>query len=314
MIALATACSGSDSPPPTSTLSALPTAATITVGPGTVDPGRPVESPTVSSTPAPGTATPAATDSPGTPTLEPAQLEPIGFPIDPSTRLGVIVGEVGSRSIDWTAGIAAEAYSREMQTSDDPDEANGMGWDCRTHVEYEGQPAADWYIPVGTPVRATLDGRATMYVVSLPNAFDYYDASREPYIGNPDRPNAPLSPFPGPGGGKGVFIEVTNDTFVTEYGHLDIESTLSLVPDGAYFGGFSQSYDFETAFGAMRAFNDYTAIASWDVHAGDVIGYSGDSGYSEAPHLHYTVRRAGTSSLLCPTEEAGFEDGGWLFR
>jgi murein DD-endopeptidase MepM/ murein hydrolase activator NlpD len=225
-----------------------------------------------------------------------------------------VVGEVGSRNIDWSAGTTAEAYSRDIQTSDDPDEANSMGWDCRVHVEYEGQAAVDWYIPVATPVHATLDGRATMYVVSFPNAFDYYDASREPYIGNPDRARAAISPFPGPGGGKGVFIEVTNDAFATEYAHLDLESTLSLVPAGAYLDGFSVDYDYETAFGTMRAFDDYTAIASWDVQAGAVIGYSGDSGYSEAPHLHYTVRRAGTSDLLCPTTEAGFEDGGWLFR
>ncbi len=231
-----------------------------------------------------------------------------------STRLGVVVGEVGSRTMDWEGGLTAEAYSRDLQPSANADAANSMGWDCRVHVEYEGQPAVDWYIPVGTPVRSTLDGRATMYVVSLPNAFDYYDVSREPYIGNPDRDRAPLSPFPGPGGGKGVFIEVTNDAFATEYGHLNLEMTLPAVPEGAYLDGFSQAYDYATAFGTMRAFNDYIAIASWDVRAGDVIGYSGDSGYSEAPHLHYTVRRASTSNLLCPTTEAGFEDEGWLFR
>ena len=216
--------------------------------------------------------------------------------------------------MDWEGGLTAEAYSRDLQPSANADAANGMGWDCRVHVEYEGQPAVDWYIPVGTPVRSTLDGRATMYLVSLPNAFDYYDVNREPYIGNPDRDRAPLSPFPGPGGGKGVFIEVTNDAFATEYGHLNLEMTLPVVPEGAYLDGFSQAYDYATAFGTMRAFNDYTAIASWDVRAGDVIGYSGDSGYSEAPHLHYTVQRAGTSNLLCPTTEAGFEDEGWLFR
>jgi LmbE family N-acetylglucosaminyl deacetylase len=72
--------------------------------------------------------------------------------------------------------------------------------------------------------------------------------------------------------------------------------------------------DYAEAFGTMRAFNDATAVARWEVRAGEVIGYSGDSGYSEAPHLHYTVRRTGSMTLLCPTNEPGFSDGGWLFR
>ena len=217
--ASAAACS-SDSPSPTPVLTATPAAS------ATLAPTKAPESPTVTATPTLASATATPTSPPTTPTPRPAQEEPLGFPIDPSTRLGVVVGEVGSRTMDWEGGLTAEAYSRDLQPSANADAANSMGWDCRVHVEYEGQPAVDWYIPVGTPVRSTLDGRATMYVVSLPNAFDYYDVSREPYIGNPDRDRAPLSPFPGPGGGKGVFIEVTNDAFATEYGHLNLEMTL----------------------------------------------------------------------------------------
>ena len=56
-----------------------------------------------------------------------------------------------------------------------------------------------------------------------------------------------------------------------------------------------------------------TTLAVWDVRAGDIIGMSGDSGYSEGPHLHYTINRIG-EPLRCPTTEAGFTDGGWLFR
>jgi hypothetical protein len=54
-------------------------------------------------------------------------------------------------------------------------------------------------------------------------------------------------------------------------------------------------------------------VASWPVSTGDFIDLSADTSYSEAPHLHYTMRRAG-GPLLCPTGEAGFDDGGWLFR
>ena len=64
----------------------------------------------------------------------------------------------------------------------------------------------------------------------------------------------------------------------------------------------------------MRDFRASTAIARWPVRQGDLIGYSGDSGYSEAPHLHYTVRRSGSSTLLCPTAEPGFTDSGWAAR
>jgi murein DD-endopeptidase MepM/ murein hydrolase activator NlpD len=210
--------------------------------------------------------------------------------------------------------LDALSYSRDHQTSGDPVMANRGGWNCRVHQEYEARPAVDWYIPRGTPVRATLDGLATLYVISVHNAFEFYGVDRDPYIGNPDRSRAPLSPFPGPGGGKGVYVEVANSEFVTEYAHLEITSVVGIVPQAAFLAGYGRTFDYSGVFGAMRAFNDATAVARWEVRSGDVIGYSGDSGYSEAPHLHYTVRRANSATLLCPTNEAGFSDGGWLFR
>ena len=52
----------------------------------------------------------------------------------------------------------------------------------------------------------------------------------------------------------------------------------------------------------------------WATHCVDIIGYSGDAGYSEGPHLHYRVQRAGSNTLLCPTNEDGFDEGGWLLQ
>jgi murein DD-endopeptidase MepM/ murein hydrolase activator NlpD len=238
---------------------------------------------------------------------------PAGFPIDPATPLGLVTGSVGSRVIEWGAGPGAYEYSLNDQPSGDPDWANRAGWNCRVHVEYEASPAVDWYIPAGTPLIATMDGTATLGIVTTANAFDHYGVSREPYLGNPDRARAPLSAFPGPGGGRGVFVTISNAEYTADYAHLDITATLAVVPGGAYVAGFSERSEYTTLFSPMRDFRESTVIAQWEVRRGDVIGYSGDSGYSEAPHLHYTVRHAG-GPLLCPTPEADFQDGGWLFR
>lgn len=240
--------------------------------------------------------------------------EPLGFPIDPDMKLGVVLGLPGGRHIEWGDGPTAEQYSREDQPSADPERANRSGWNCRVHVEYEGQAAVDWYIPLGTPVFATMDGTATLLVNTSSNAFDVYSLDREPYLGNPDRTRAPVVPFPGPSGGQGVFVRIENARFRTDYAHLDLLQTLAIVPEAAFLPGYSPQSDLARLFAPLRDFRTATPIARWTVRRGEGIGFSGDSGYSEAPHLHYTMKRADSPRLLCPTLEAGFDAGGWLFK
>jgi hypothetical protein len=111
----------------------------------------------------------------------------------------------------------------------------------------------------------------------------------------------------------GVYAVVENDSFVTEYGHLDLDLTDEVVPATAWYGGYAADGDWAAGFSQLSQPRVITPIAQWQVRAGDVIGLSGDSGYSEGPHLHYTVARA-AGVRLCPTNELGFDDGGWLFR
>jgi murein DD-endopeptidase MepM/ murein hydrolase activator NlpD len=276
-------------------------------------------SPTATPATATRSATPSASATPtpvpptATPTARPAAPAPIGFPIDPETTLGFVTGEVGSRALQFTGGPSALAYSREEQPSADPAIANRAGWNCRVHVEYEDLPAVDWYLPEGTAILATMDGVATLLINTISNPFDVYGVSREPYIGNPDRARAPVSPFPGPGGGQGVFVRVDNGTYRTDYAHLDLGRTmLAAVPATAWFPGYGPGPAIIDQFTPLRDFRVATAVAQWEVKAGDVIGFSGDSGYSEGPHLHYTVQSGG--AYLCPTSEAGFQNGGWLLR
>ncbi len=264
-------------------------------------------------------ASPSAALSP-TPTTTPTAKrsgpagQPLGFPIDPATRLGLVAGAPGTRTIEWGAGSDALSYTRDSQPSDDPDAANRSGWDCRVHVEYEGKPAVDWYIATGTPVLSTMDGVATLYAITTANGFDYYGIAPEPYLGNPDRSRAPLNPFPGFSGGLGVYVEIDSGEFLTTSAHLDLQRSVHVVPAAKFYPGYSADTDYESLFSSIPASRQGTPIAQWQVRRGDIIGYSGDAGYSEAPHLHYTVQRGGSNRLICPTTEAGFDDGGWLLK
>ncbi len=252
------------------------------------------------------------------PTPEPADTAlPFGFPLDAAQLTDAVSGPPGARAIATGQGPPVAAYSRRDQPSGEAARANASGGNCRVHAEYEGAPAVDWYVPAGTPVHATMDGEAELYVNTLANAFDAYGVSREPYLGDPDRGRAPLQPFPGPGGGMGVYIRVTGAAYRTDYGHLDLARTLAaLAPaDGlAFVPPYTPAFDYASAFAPLRASGAADQIATFRVRRGDVIGYTGDAGYSEAPHLHYAIARRSDGAKLCPTSEAGFADGGWLER
>jgi hypothetical protein len=239
---------------------------------------------------------------------------PNGFPIDPDTHLGVVVGGVGSRQLVFDgSGPVAYEYALNDQPSGEPERANRAGWNCDTHYEYESAPAVDFYIPDGTPIVSTMVGTATLFAISNVNDFDRYDVDREPYIGDPDRSRAPYNPFPGPSSGLGVYVHVENAEYVTEYGHLNIAQSVDVVPSSAFVDDWSAATNYDDYFHDVPQPRFATIIAQWDVENGDVIGMSGDSGYSEGAHLHYTVNRVG-QPLRCPTNEAGYTDGGWLFR
>jgi hypothetical protein len=261
----------------------------------------------ISATRPPSTTSTPSSETSATPPLATSTpvdaAEPTGFPLDPSMHADAVVGALGSRVIETGAGPTIGDYTTNDQPSDDPVRANASGWNCRVHVEYEGTPALDWYVPAGTPVRATMDGDATLIVNTVANAFDYYGVDREPYIGDPDRARAPLNPVPGPGGGMGVYVAVINERHRTDYGHLSIAPTLTVVPDDAFSAPYSRAFDYASAFAVPQSFTYGAQVATWPVRKGDVIGYTGDAGYSEAPHLHYVITNRATGTRLCPTGE-----------
>ena len=272
------------------------------------DPGPPASPSPAATASATQTATPAGTPTPS------STFSLLHFPIDPQTALGEAIGEIGSRTVSFDdAGPTAHDYALNDQPSDDPAVANRSGWNCRTHFEYEGIAAVDFYIPEGTTIHSTTGGTARLYAVSTQNDFDRYGVNREPYLGDPDRASAPLDPFPGPTAGLAVYVVVEGEGFQTEYGHLTLALSAEIVSANGFLEGFSADSDWAALFGDVSLPRPATLIAEWPVRRGDVIGYSGDAGYSEAPHLHYTIQREG-GDLLCPTDESGFADGGWLFR
>src|SRR5690606_31150043 len=96
------ACGGpGDEPTPTPPrITSTPASPTAADTPGATPSANPAATPT---------ATAAAT-VPSTATTGPPRGVPVGLPLDGDTTVGVVVGEPGTRSIDWAGGPTALAY------------------------------------------------------------------------------------------------------------------------------------------------------------------------------------------------------------
>ena len=240
---------------------------------------------------------------------------PSGFPVDPNLKPMRVVETGGRKAIAPPAadGPTVLEVARDIHTRAQNDElSNRYGWNCRVHNRHEGAPAADWYLPAGTPVTATMRGQAELYLITTSNSFEYYDVDPGLTLGLPDA-NTPLFPLPGPGGGMGIFVSIINGNLRAEYGHLDYETTIENVARNAFIAPYSPTYDFESRFGRPIAHDQITLVASWPVQHGDVIGFVGNTGYSDVAHLHYQVLTRDRQTKFCPTTEQ-FPYNGWLFR
>lgn len=258
-----------------------------------------------------GTAAPTATP---TATPDPAANEPVGFPVDPTLRpLQVLETPLGKvLAPPSPTGPTVVEVARDYQTRPANDaEANRYGWNCRVHTKHEGAPGVDWYLPAGTPVLATMRGQAELYIVSTANSFAYYGVDPRLTLGLP-APTTPLYPLPGPSGGLGVFVSILNGNLRAEYGHLDLDLTLALVPEEAFIAPFSKGFNYRARFSRPLPPDQVTLIATWPVEKGEVIGYVGNTGYSDVPHLHYQVVTRDRRTKFCPTREP-FPGSGWLF-
>jgi hypothetical protein len=240
--------------------------------------------------------------------------EPIGFPVDPNLRpMQVIVTPQGKQIAPAAPdGPTVLQVARDIQVRRENDEAaNRYGWNCRLHTYYEGAPAVDWYLPEGTPLIATMRGQAELYFITTVNAFEYYGVDKSITLGLPS-PNMPRFPLPGPGGGMGIFVSILNGDLRAEYGHLELRQTVNLVPPNAWMAPYSRSYDFPARFGRPVDHTNITLVARWDVQRGNVVGFVGNTGYSDVPHIHYQVVTRDRGTKYCPTSEDG-GTAGWLF-
>ncbi|MDR1381574.1 MAG: M23 family peptidase [Tannerella sp.] len=91
------------------------------------------------------------------------------------------------------------------------------------------------------------------------------------------------------GYGLAVYVAHPDDSIVTVYGHLQrFNSRLADMVRERQYGSESYAVDFSLNPGVMP------------VGQGDIIGYSGNSGSSGGPHLHFEVRDMRTDEPLDP--------------
>lgn len=211
-------------------------------------------------------------------------------------------------------GPTLEQIAKDVQTRPQNDmESNRYGWNCRLHDKYEGTgPAVDWYLPAGIPITTVMGGQAELYIITTANSYAYYGTDPSITLGLP-APNVPLYSLPGPSGGMGIFVSVLNGAMRAEYGHLDLKTTLPLVPETAYVAPYSPIFNYDARFGRPVDYRQTTLIARWTVRKGDTVGTVGNTGYSDVSHLHYQIVTADRQRKFCPTREP-FPNSGWLFE
>ncbi len=74
-------------------------------------------------------------------------------------------------------------------------------------------------------------------------------------------------------------------------------------------GGYGREYPYAETFASPRDFRTADVVAAWQVRRGDLLGYTGDAGYSEAPHLHYLDHAAGGRCAAVSYDRGGLR--GW---
>jgi hypothetical protein len=206
------------------------------------------------------------------------------------------------------ATVSREIFSRPAND----EVANRYGWNCRTHQRYEdGYPAVDWYLPEGTPVYAVMDGEAELVIITVTNSFEYYRVDPTLYLGLPAA-NVPIYSFSGPSGGMGVYVSVFDGVLKAEAGHLELDRTVLNVPVSAWIAPYTPLTNFRQVFARPRGPRDGTVVARWRVRRGDVIGYVGNTGYSDVSHLHYQIITPDRNTKYCPSAEP-LPFAGWLF-
>ncbi|MEI6296163.1 MAG: peptidoglycan DD-metalloendopeptidase family protein [bacterium] len=95
---------------------------------------------------------------------------------------------------------------------------------------------------------------------------------------------------------QGTPLRATADGFVMGTGDTDISCK-----DASYgrWVLIKHKNGLATLYGHLELIK---AKAGQEIHTGDIIGYSGNTGYSEAPHLHFTVFVGNAVRIAGPTE------------
>ncbi len=244
---------------------------------------------------------PTATSSPvpsATPTATDPRIEPIGFPIDPAARLGIVTGVPGNRAIRWGEGPTAIDYSRDDQPSDDPDRANRCGWNARLH-RVRGQPRSTVH-PAGH-ARGRDDGWHGPLLINTSPTRSMSTCQPEPIPGQPrPRPRGPWSPSRSRGG-QGVFRPDRERRYRTIFVSLRHRRDSRGGPAGGLARRHGTGDDFVARSRRSATVRVATPVARCGGAAGEVIARAAIALQRGPPPLRGPAGRV--AQRLCPTTE-----------